>query len=438
MTCLLSIQFACKCIANGYHQLVEREVEAQRLSFETYVRSLSSLLIMSQDTVKNGSNGAVNADQPMYRQIFESIRSKIWQGVYTPGIKLPTEAELMQHFEVSRTTVSRAMRDLEQSGLVSRCRGSGTYVKELEKGTQVTRLSFLVPWVESDARLPYVEGLIYQRIARLASEGGQSISLHCFDTNSADVRSGMLNAAQRVIDDKVDGVLYYPAEMPQDRMYINREIVTKLTAAGIQVVLVDRDIEKYPQRSEFVRIGYDNRRSGTILTNHLLELGCERIAFIGIPEDSTAVTDRMLGYQEAHQQHGLQVDPTLIRVAHEEDLDLDFCRRLLEEAHPDAIIAKMDRYAALIGRQLNQLGVQIGTDIRLAGFDDDPIAELLAMPLTTIRLPVEPFANAAYRAILQRIDEPNFLRRQVIIDTELVVRDSSGRRSNFRSPEAVN
>ncbi len=380
---------------------------------------------MSAHSTNSGNQENPSTDQPMYRQIFETIRTKIWQGLYTPGTKLPTEAELMQHFAVSRTTVSRAMRDLEQAGLVSRCRGSGTYVKELARENEVVRLSFLVPWVESDERLPYVEGLIYQRIARLASEGGSSISLHCFDTDSLDVRSGMLNAAQKVIDDKINGVLYYPAELPQEKMHINREIVDKLTAAGIQVVLVDRDIAPYPDRSEFVRIGYDNRRSGTILTNHLLEQGCRRIAFIGIPEDSTAVTDRMLGYHEAHQQHGLQIDPALIRVAHEDELDLEFCRKLIEEASPDAIVAKMDRYAALIGRQLNLLRLQIGSDIKLAGFDDDPISELLAMPLTTIRLPVEPFASAAYKAILQCVKEDDLLQQQVIIDTELIVRDST-------------
>ena len=130
----------------------------------------------------SGVQSNLLTDQPRYRQIFESLRSQIWQGIYPPGKKLPTEAELMQHFEVSRTTVSRAMRDLEQSGLVSRCRGSGTYVKERTESQRPKRLSFLVPWVESDERLPYVEGLIYQHVSRLASKGGTSIALHCFDS----------------------------------------------------------------------------------------------------------------------------------------------------------------------------------------------------------------------------------------------------------------
>ncbi|MEQ8211023.1 MAG: GntR family transcriptional regulator [Lacipirellulaceae bacterium] len=369
----------------------------------------------------NGSNG----DQPRYRRIFELLRSQIWQGVYPPGQKLPTEAELMQHFEVSRTTVSRAMRDLEQMGLVDRCRGSGTYVKHRDGNSPVTRLSFLVPWVDSDDRLPYVEGLIYQRIARLAGEAGISIALHCFDSSCHDLRTGMLNAAQKVIDDGVNGVLYYPAELPSDKMRINREIVDQLTQAGIEVVLVDRDITTYPERSEFIRVGFDNRRGGMLLTDHMINQGAKRIAFLGIPEDSTAVNDRLRGFYEAHYQHGLEVDPQLVCAVHEVDLDLDFCRHLMKQIQPDAVIAKMDRFAAILGRHLSFLGVEIGTDLKLAGFDDDPISELLHMPLTTIRLPVDPFAHAAFTAILQRIDEEDFTSRQVIIDTELVIRDST-------------
>jgi len=371
------------------------------------------------------SNNGSQSDQPRYRRIFELLRSQIWQGVYPPGEKLPTEAELMQHFDVSRTTVSRAMRDLEQMGLVDRCRGSGTYVKQRESNDQVVRLSFLVPWVDSNDRLPYVEGLIYQRIARLAGEAGISITLHCFDSSCHDLRSGMLNAAQKVIDDGVDGVMYYPAELPSEKMLINREIVDKLTTAGIEVVLVDRDITRYPDRSEFIRIGFDNRRAGMVLTDHMIKQGCKRIAFIGIPEDSTAVTDRLRGFYDAHNEHAIEVAPELVCAAHEEELNLDFCRHLIKEVRPDAIIAKMDRFAAILGRHLSFLGVQIGSDVRLAGFDDDPISELLQMPLTTIRLPVDPFAHAAFKAILQRINEADFTSRQIIIDTELIVRDST-------------
>ncbi len=64
-------------------------------------------------------------------------------------------------------------------------------------------------------------------------------------------------------------------------------------------------------------------------------------------------------------------------------------------------------------------------DIMLAGFDDDPIASHLPVPLTTVRLPPLPFAEVAFDALEQWLVNPTVGPRQIIIDTELVVREST-------------
>ena len=94
--------------------------------------------------------GSINPDKPRSRQIYESLRSRIDNGELLPGAKLPTEVQLMQHFAVSRTTVSRALRDLELQGLIRRRRGSGTYLWVQAPATGPVDLALLVPWVESD------------------------------------------------------------------------------------------------------------------------------------------------------------------------------------------------------------------------------------------------------------------------------------------------
>jgi DNA-binding LacI/PurR family transcriptional regulator len=121
----------------------------------------------------------------------------------------------------------------------------------------------------------------------------------------------------------------------------------------------------------------------------------------------------------------LNVAANLVRTADEIDLTQSFCNDLMRRGKPDAIIGKMDRFAALIGRHLMAQGLKIGQDIRLAGFDDDPIAELLPVPLTTIRLPVQSFAETAYEAMLAQVTGAKSDPRQIIIDTELVVRGST-------------
>jgi GntR family transcriptional regulator of arabinose operon len=365
--------------------------------------------------------------KPRYRQIYDILRERISNGDYPSGHKLPTEAELMRLFKVSRTTVSHAMRDMELLGLITRRRGSGTYVCQPRESEERVELALLVPWVETGFELPYVEGLIHQRIADIASHGRAKLLLQCLAPGAGSLENRMIDAANGLIDSKVEGVFYYPAELTVDLKKLNRKVIELLVTAGIQVVLIDRDIVSYPERSEFTRIGYDNRRGGVLLTNHLFSVGCKRIAFVGIPEISTVVANRLSGYHEAHRAHGMAVDPTLIHVADEVDLTESFCQNLVETCQPDAIIGKMDRYAAIIGRHLMAMGVEIGRDIKLAGFDDEPIAELLPVPLTTIRLPVQVFAQMAFEALLRRIADNDSDVGQLIVDTELIIRGSTTR-----------
>lgn len=368
--------------------------------------------------------GSIHPGKPRSRQIYETIRARIDGGELLPGAKLPTEIQLMQHFAVSRTTVSRALRDLELQGLIRRRRGSGTYVRELTPATEHLDLAFFVPWVESGSGLPYVEGLIHQRLADLASRRQSTLILKCL-AEGATIGERAVNAARALADLRVDGVFYYPAELPGDQMELNRTVVDLLIAAGTRVILIDRDIVPFPGRSEFTRIGYDNRRGGVVLTEHLIRVGCRRIAFVGIPEVSTAVADRLAGFYEAHRMYGLNVDPSMVHMVDEIEITRSFCDELLRSDRPDAIICKMDRFAALIGRHLMAKGVRIGADIKLAGFDDDPIAELLPVPLTTIRLPVQAFAQAAYEAMLDNVTGMDTNPRQIVIDAELVVRRST-------------
>lgn len=370
------------------------------------------------------SLSVVERPKPRHQQIYDSLRARIDNGEFGPGQRLPTELQLMQHFAVSRTTVSRALHDLEMQGLLKRRRGSGTFVRELAPAVEQLDLAFFVPWIESGSGLPYVEGLIHQRLAEVASGRRSTLSLQCL-AETGSLKDRMFSAADLLIQNGLDGVFYYPAELPGDQMQLNRLVVDRLKAASIHVVLIDRDIVPYPGRSEFTRIGYDNRRGGVLLTEHLIQVGCRRIAFVGIPEVSTAVADRLAGYYESHRMSGLNVAANLVRTADEIDLTQSFCNDLMRRGKPDAIIGKMDRFAALIGRHLMAQGLKIGQDIRLAGFDDDPIAELLPVPLTTIRLPVQSFAETAYEAMLAQVTGAKSDPRQIIIDTELVVRGST-------------
>ena len=69
-----------------------------------------------------------NSVFPLYKQIVRALSDSIANGTYRPGDKLPTEAELIEQFGVSRITVRSAIKEMEDAGLVERARGKGTFV----------------------------------------------------------------------------------------------------------------------------------------------------------------------------------------------------------------------------------------------------------------------------------------------------------------------
>jgi GntR family transcriptional regulator len=67
--------------------------------------------------------------RPRYMQVAEDLRSSIANGRYGPGSQLPTENDLCDIYKVSRFTVREALRTMQEDGLISRKRGSGTIVE---------------------------------------------------------------------------------------------------------------------------------------------------------------------------------------------------------------------------------------------------------------------------------------------------------------------
>ncbi|WP_197528008.1 GntR family transcriptional regulator [Posidoniimonas polymericola] len=364
--------------------------------------------------------------KPLHRVVFDEIADAISRGDYAPGDRLPTEAGLSKQFAASRTTVARALRDLGHSGMVVRKQGSGTFVAGGDDGATTIRASSIAYcplFVGSLSELPYVEGEIHHHLADLAAADNVQLVLQCLTSRLPDRREAMLRTAEELASRPVRGVLYYAAEMPVDEAAVNQEVVDLLRAAGKAVVLVDRDIVAYPDRSDLIRVGFDNRRAAAIATRHLIERGCRRIAFVGIPERSTAVHERLLGYREGLGSNGLSIDEDLAFFP--DQVDAGFCRGLINSHKVDGVLCKSDRMAASVARGLSEAGVLVGDSVLLAGFDDDPVAALLPVPLTTTRLPADQLAAAAYDALLKLLAGGDAFPKQVLIDTQLVVREST-------------
>jgi GntR family transcriptional regulator of arabinose operon len=69
-----------------------------------------------------------NFKMPLYQQIVDYFKLKIYTGEFLKDEKLPTEVELASNFNVSRITSKKALEELEKMKLIYRIQGSGSYV----------------------------------------------------------------------------------------------------------------------------------------------------------------------------------------------------------------------------------------------------------------------------------------------------------------------
>ena len=72
-----------------------------------------------------------------YDLIVQDLKTDITIGTYPAYSRLPSVAQLCEHYEVSKITINKALEVLEHQGLIFRRKGSGTFVKKLEEGTQI-------------------------------------------------------------------------------------------------------------------------------------------------------------------------------------------------------------------------------------------------------------------------------------------------------------
>src|SRR3954463_3177155 len=85
------------------------------------------------------------SSEPKHRLISRQLLAEIAAGKYAPSGRLPSEAQLVERFGVSRPTVARALRDLQDQGLVERRVGSGSFVRPPGLPEAIRQLGLLIP-----------------------------------------------------------------------------------------------------------------------------------------------------------------------------------------------------------------------------------------------------------------------------------------------------
>jgi DNA-binding LacI/PurR family transcriptional regulator len=222
--------------------------------------------------------------------------------------------------------------------------------------------------------------------------------------NTAGSAMREVDYVQMLLERRVDGMLFICAEVTDVRS--DHSHYRQLLERGARLVFVNGNSEALPVSS----VGVDERASGRLATEHLLELGHRRIGFAAGHAFAQPTREKLAGRAEALREAG--IDPA----EHVEHADFTVSggrqalRAIMESANgnrPTGIICSNDLVAIGALQEATALGLRVPEDLSIVGFDGIDAATWTQPALTTVEQPIDEIAGTAVSALQTLIDEPD-------------------------------
>lgn len=353
------------------------------------------------------------------REILKALDADIRDGRYLAGRPFPSETALARRFDVSRSLMTGVLNELEQSGLVVRRQGRGTFVAAR---VCARKIGLVIPGIAvSDFFQP-----ILGELSRLARTNDYEINFGEVYSSSHDRRVRQVRElAAEFIRQRIAGVLYEPL-VGERAEEVNMRILRVLGRKGIPVVLLDSDIVPFPARSAYDVVGTNDVKAGAQIAAHLLSCRGVRSVHFHLPPDGPITYDnRIFGATALIRVKAPNAALAVLRSAADDVAALR--RHLKAHGRPDAFVCMNDAVAAAFKGTLEAVGLRVPQDVLLTGFADLSVAALMTPPLTTIRQDRLAIARLAFRRLLLRIAEPDLPPCDFFLPAPLVVRRSTSR-----------
>ena len=204
------------------------------------------------------------------------------------------------------------------------------------------------------------------------------------------------------------------------------QLTDQIIQSKIPLVIIGRPF--YNKNVSYIDV--DNVNGAFTAVSHLIRLGYQRIGTITGVSTRTVSVDRKEGYIKALTERGRNIDESLIVEGDFTEAGGYYAMQQLLPNKPDAVFAASDIMAIGAMRALREAGLRVPEDIALVGFDDLPLATMPEPRLTTIRQPVYQFGVKAVEILLDLIENGIEPPRRIIMDTELIIRNSCGASRN--------
>ncbi len=374
----------------------------------------------------------------LYQEIIDHLKAKIVKKEFLPGDLLPSEFELAREFKVSRITAQKALDELENSGLVYRVRGKGSFVSEQPRISQgnpaepsLKIVALVIPFGSSLGRsVDVIQGL-----SAMLSKNGYYLSVHISHYSIEEERE-ILN---KLVGDGMAGIIVYPFSHRD-----NLDLIHRLLLNNYPIITIDKFYDVLPVSGVFS----DNFNGSYQAATHLIERGHRNIVFISDRElaQANSVSERYFGFCKALKDHDLPITDRqfiLTEYRHNEPLFeaikrnspsmndlLDPYKKiiagLLEGKKPITAIHGLNDYLTIyLLKAALAMGVDVPRELSFIGFDNIDYSAYLEVPLTTVEQNFKKIGEEAGRLIMNRMTCPEEECQRVVIPVDLIERQST-------------
>jgi DNA-binding LacI/PurR family transcriptional regulator len=338
-----------------------------------------------------------------------------------PAIAAPTVKEVAELAGVSTATVSRVLSNAGgvRKELIRRVRSAahklGYQPNPAARNLRV-RSTRTLGMVFPDIENPFYASVI-AGAEEMLQNAGYSLLLANYgeDPEREHIQLATLRA------ERVAGILFAASCKPSVDYQFSLD-------AGIALVAVAR----VPAGLNVDLVTVSNQEGARHATEHLLSLGHRRIGFVDGPISLSTTRDRKRGYEQALREAGIPVVRELIicgNFSHHSGGYEAVSKLLSVSKRPTAILVVSNNMALGVLQALQDRRIEVPTEMAVVGFGDTPSAALLRSPLTVVAQPAREIGTTSARLMLERLQYPNRPRRSIVLDTELIVRESCGANS---------
>ena len=321
---------------------------------------------------------------------------------------------------VSVATVSRVINNngrfseetkLKVLGVIEEMNYETNTVAKSLRMKKSNTIGILVP----DISNAFFSSLVRKLESYLFEEGYSTII--CNTDRSKEKESAYLKTLESKM---VDGLIVISGQKEFEQGTLSRKI---------PVICIDR---KPQGREGIVLIHSDNYQGGVIATEELIRKGCKKIALLTNSSSMSSFKYRCEGFRDTLNKHGILInESSYIEVfpvdglSQMESTKVTLLERLKAGVVYDGIFAVNDRLAIGAIEAVSEYGLKIPDDVKIVGFDNDPISRHCYPKLTTIKQNTEELSQRACVTLLKLIEDVVINKNQYVVPIELVTRGTT-------------